>query len=92
MEKKESRITIRLNITELNLLKAKMVDAGYTSAGAFIRDSVATGRVKPKISSNIVVIAKELATLAGMIKGDRPKSELLDKVRAIASANAGGVV
>lgn len=92
MERKDSRITIRLNQSEIDQLKSKMADAGYTSAGAFIRDSVATGRVKPKISSNIVVIAKELATLAGMIKGDRPKSDLLEKVRAIASANAGGVL
>ncbi|MCK2116544.1 hypothetical protein MYW52_13630 [Pseudomonas juntendi] len=92
MEKKESRITIRLSQPEINLLKTKMEDAGYTSAGAFIRDSVATGKVRPKISSNIVVIAKELAALATMIKGDSPKSDLLDKVRAIASANAGGIV
>ncbi|MGA4453479.1 plasmid mobilization protein [Pseudomonas fortuita] len=92
MERKESRITIRLTQSEINLLKSKMAEAGYTSAGAFIRDSVATGKVKPKISTNIVVIAKELAALATMIKGGSPKSALLDKVRAIASANAGGVV
>ncbi|MNJ56358.1 hypothetical protein D3C77_519000 [compost metagenome] len=92
MEKKSNRITIRLTQTEINSLKAKMEDAGYTSAGAFIRDSVAIGKVKPKISSSIVVIAKELAALAAMIKGDSPKSDLLGKVRAIASANAGGVL
>lgn len=92
MEKKESRITIRLSNSEINLLKKKMEDAGYTSVGAFIRDFVAAGRVKPKISSSIVVISRELAALATMIKMDRPKSEILDKVRVIASANAGGVV
>ncbi|MEW5608619.1 plasmid mobilization protein [Pseudomonas juntendi] len=92
MKRKDCRITFRLTESEINQLKSKMADAGYTSAGAFIRDSVATGKVKPKISTSIVVIAKELAALAVMIKGDRPKSELLDKVRAIASANAGGVV
>lgn len=92
MERKDSRITIRLTQSEINQLKSKMADAGYTSAGAFIRDSVTTGKVKPKISTSIVIIAKELATLAAMIKGDSSKSELLDKVRVIASANAGGVV
>ncbi|MCO7057188.1 ribbon-helix-helix domain-containing protein [Pseudomonas juntendi] len=92
MKRKDCRITFRLTEPEINQLKSKMKEAGYTSASAFIRDSVVTGKVKPKISSNIVIIAKELATLAGMIKLDKPKSDLLEKVRAIASANAGGVV
>ncbi len=92
MEKKDSRITIRLTQSEINQLKAKMTDAGYSSAGAFIRDSIASGKVKPKISTNIVIIAKGLASLAAMIKAGKPQADLLSKVRDIAAANAGGVL
>ncbi len=92
MEKKDSRITIRLTKSEIELLKTKMKDAGYASAGAFIRDSVAAGKVKPKISTNIVIIAKGLASLAAMIKAGNPQADLLNKVREIAAANAGGVL
>jgi predicted DNA binding CopG/RHH family protein len=42
-QNKESRITLRLNKTELDTLNAKVAEAGYKSAGAFIRDFVANG-------------------------------------------------
>ncbi|WP_372029925.1 hypothetical protein [Pseudomonas kurunegalensis] len=90
-QKKESRITIRLSKSELEVLVAKMSQAGYKSAGAFIRDFVANGQVKPKLSSDVVQIARELMNLASMINAERPGSELLEKVKHIARINVGSV-
>ncbi|UUC20565.1 ribbon-helix-helix domain-containing protein [Pseudomonas asiatica] len=90
-QNKESRITIRLSKSELETLEAKMSQAGYKSAGAFIRDFVANGQVKPKLSSDVVQIARELMNLASMINAERPGSELLEKVKHIARINVGGV-
>ena len=90
-QKKESRITIRLSKSELEILESKMSQAGYTSAGAFIRDFVANGQVKPKLSGDVVQIARELMNLASMINAERPESELLEKVKHIARINVGGV-
>jgi hypothetical protein len=90
-QNKESRITLRLNKTELDTLNSKMAEAGYQSAGAFIRDYVANGQVKPKITQDVVQIARELINLASMINADRPGSELLEKVKYIAQVNLGGV-
>ncbi|MBS7842046.1 MULTISPECIES: plasmid mobilization protein [Pseudomonas] len=90
-QNKETRITFRLSKSELDTLNAKMVEAGYKSAGAFIRDYVANGQVKPKVTQNIVQIARELMNLASMINADRPGSELLEKVKYIAQVNFGGV-
>lgn len=92
MEKKNNRITIRLTKAELETLHAKVSDAGYKSAGAFIRDSVASGNVKAKIGVNVVIIAMELAALTKMIKAGQPANEILGKVRVIASVNAGGIL
>ena len=92
MEKKNNRITIRLTVSEMEQLKSKIVAAGYVSTGAFIRDTVASGNVKAKIGTGIVIIARELVSLSSMIKSDKPKSELLEKVRAISAVNAGGVL
>lgn len=89
-QKKESRITIRLSKSELEILEAKMSQAGYKSAGAFIRDFVANGQVKPKLSGDVVQIARELMNLASMINAERPESELLEKVKHIARINVGG--
>lgn len=91
MEKKNSRITIRLSQSEMDQLRCKVTAAGYGSAGAFIRDTVATGNIKTKIGINVVFIAIELVSLAAMIKADSPKTELLEKIRIISAANAGGV-
>lgn len=88
---KESRITIRLNENELETLNAKIAEAGYKSAGAFIRDYVANGQVKPKVTQDVVQIARELMNLASMINADRPGCELLEKVKFIAHVNLGGV-
>ena len=88
---KESRITIRLNENELETLNTKIAEAGYKSAGAFIRDYVANGQVKPKVTQDVVQIARELMNLASMINADRPGSELLEKVKYIAQVNLGGV-
>lgn len=90
-QNKDARITFRLNKIELDTLNAKMAEAGYKSAGAFIRDSVANGKVKPKVTHDVVQIAKELMNLASMINADRPGSELLEKVKYIAQVNLGGV-
>lgn len=90
-QKKETRITFRLNKSELDTLNAKMTEAGYKSASAFIRDFVASGQVKPKVTQDVVQIARELMNLASMINADRPGSELLEKVKYIAQVNLGGV-
>ncbi|WP_137163403.1 plasmid mobilization protein [Pseudomonas asiatica] len=89
-QNKESRITIRLSKSELEILESKMSQAGYKSAGAFIRDFVANGQVKPKLSGDVVQIARELMNLASMINAERPGSELLEKVKHIARINVGG--
>ena len=89
--KKEARINFRLNESELDALNAKVAEAGYKSAGAFIRDYVANGQVKPKVTQDVVQIARELMNLASMINADRPGCELLEKVKHIAQINLGGV-
>lgn len=89
--KKEARINFRLNESELEALNAKVAEAGYKSAGAFIRDYVANGQVKPKVTQDVVQIARELMNLASMINADRPGCELLEKVKHIAQINLGGV-
>lgn len=90
-QSKESRITFRLNKSEREMLDTKIAEAGYKSAGAFIRDFVATGQVKPKVGQDVVQIARELMNLASMINADRPGRELLEKVKYIAQVNLGGV-
>lgn len=90
-QSKESRITFRLNKPELEMLEAKITEAGYKSAGAFIRDFVANGQVKAKVGQDVVQIARELMSLASMISADRPGSELLEKVKYIAQVNLRGV-
>lgn len=90
-QKKDSRITIRLSKSEMEMLEGKMVDAGYKAAGAFIRDFVAAGAVKPKVGHDIVQIARELMSLASMINAEKTGSELLEKVKHIAKINVGGV-
>lgn len=90
-QKKESRITIRLSKSELKILETKMSQAGYQAAGAFIRDFVINNGVRPKISGDVVQIARELMNLASMINAERPGSELLEKVKHIARINVGGV-
>jgi hypothetical protein len=90
-QKKDARITIRFSKSELKSLDSKMAEAGYKAAGAFIRDFVANNNAKPKISADIVQIARELMNLASMINAEKPGSELLDKVKHIARINAGGV-
>ena len=90
-QSKESRITFRLNKSELEMLEAKITEAGYKSAGAFIRDFVANGQVKAKVGQDVVQIARELMSLASMINADRPGSELLEKVKYIAQVNLRGV-
>lgn len=90
-QNKETRITFRLNKSELDTLNSKMTEAGYKSAGAFIRDFVANGQVKPKVGQDVVQIARELMNLASMINADRPGCELLEKVKFIAQVNLGGV-
>lgn len=90
-QNKDSRVTIRLTKSELQILEAKMTEAGYKSASAFIRDFVASGQVQPKVTQDVVQIARELMNLASMINADRPGSELLEKVKYIAQVNLEGV-
>ena len=91
-QNKVSRITIRLTRSELETLEAKMSQAGYKAAGAFIRDFVIKNNVKPKLSGDVVQIARELMNLASMINADYPSATLLVKVKKIAQINAGGTV
>lgn len=90
-QNKDSRVTVRLTKSELKILEAKMTEAGYKSASAFIRGFVASGQVKPKVTQDVVQIARELMNLASMINADRPGSELLKKVKYIAQVNLEGV-
>ncbi|WP_217191295.1 ribbon-helix-helix domain-containing protein [Pseudomonas shirazica] len=90
-QNKDLRVTIRLTRSELQILEAKMTEAGYKSASAFIRDFVANGQVKPKVTQDVVQIARELMNLASMINSDRPGSELREKVKYIAQVNLEGV-
>lgn len=89
-QNKDSRITIRLTKSELETLEEKMSQAGYKAAGAFIRDFVVNNSVKPKISGDVVQIARELMNLASMINAEYPGAALLEKVKWIAQINAGG--
>lgn len=90
MDRKETRITIRLSAADVAKLESRMADAGYKSAGAFIRDFVAQNKLKPKISASTVSVARDLGTLATMIRAGAPIDELLEKIRVIALVNAGG--
>ena len=63
-QKKDARITIRLSKSDIDSLEYKMAEAGYKAAGAFIRDFVANGTVKPKVSNDVVQIARELMRAA----------------------------
>lgn len=89
-QKKDVRITIRLSQSDMELLEGKMSEAGYKVAGAFIRDFVANGVVKPKVGVEVVQIARELMNLASLINAERPNSEVLEKVKYIARINMGG--
>ncbi|RON15608.1 plasmid mobilization protein [Pseudomonas frederiksbergensis] len=89
-QKKDARITIRFSRPEMDILNSKITEAGYKSAGAFIRDYVAHGKVKPKVGVEVVQIARELMNLASLINAERPNSELLEKVKHIAHINMGG--
>lgn len=91
-QNKDSRVTIRLTKSELELLEAKMSQAGYKAAGTFIRDFVINNRVKPKISGDVVQIARDLMNLASMINAEYPGTALLKKVKRIAQINAGGAI
>jgi hypothetical protein len=89
-ERKDGTLIIRLSKTEREVIEAKVQEAGYKSAGAFVRDYIANCTPKTKVSSDVVQIARELMSLASMINAEKPGSELLDKVKLIAKINAGG--
>lgn len=91
-QNKDTRITIRLSKSEMASLESKISEAGYKAAGAFIRDFVANNKVKPKVGSDVVQIARELLSLTSMIKAEMPDCELLEKVKHIARINMGGHV
>ncbi len=86
---KDARITIRFSRPEMDILNSKITEVGYKSAGAFIRDYVAHGKIKPKVGVEVVQIARELMNLASLINAERPNSELLEKVKHIAHINMG---
>lgn len=92
MDKKEIRITIRLSAADVAKLESRMADAGYHSAGAFIRDFVARNKLKPKISASTVAVARELGTLATLIRTGAPVNDVLAAIRIVALVNAGGVL
>ncbi len=91
MDKKEIRITIRLSAADVAKLESRMANAGYHSAGAFIRDFVAQSKLKPKISASTVAVARELGNLATMIRTGTPITDVLAMIRTIALVNAGDV-
>ena len=90
-ENKDLRITVRFNKTQLDKLNTKVAEAGYKSPGPFLRDLAVNGQVKPKVTQDVVQIARELMNLASMSNADRPGCELLEKVKLIAQVNLGGV-
>ena len=90
-QKKDARITIRFSRPEMDILYSKITEAGYKSAGAFIRDYVANGKMKPKIGVEVVQIARELMHLASMINAEQSNIELLEQVKHIARINVGVV-
>ena len=81
------RITIRLSSADLAMLETRMADAGYESAGAFVRDFIANNKQKPKISASTVAVARELGTLAAMIRMGASIAVLLEQIRMVAFAN-----
>ena len=91
VEKKDARITIRFSRPEMDILYSKITEAGYKSAGAFIRDYVANGKMKPKVGVEVVQIARELMHLASMINAEQSNIELLEQVKHIARINVGVV-
>ena len=90
-QKKDARITIRFSRPEMDILNSKITEAGYKSAGAFIRDFVANGKMKPKVGVEVVQIARELMHLASMINAEQSNIELLEQVKHIARINVGVV-
>ena len=90
-QKKDARITIRFSRPEMDILYSKITEAGYKSAGAFIRDFVANGKMKPKVGVEVVQIARELMHLASMINAEQSNIELLEQVKHIARINVGVV-
>lgn len=90
-ERKEGTLIIRLSKSEREIIEAKVQEAGYKAAGAFVRDYIVNCQPKAKISPNVVQIARELMSLASMINAEKPSSELLEQVRLIARINDGGV-
>lgn len=92
MEKKDQRITIRLSRTEMAVLDARVIEAGYKSAGVFIRDFIVNKRPKNKVSSNVVMVARELMAVSALVNADAPKEQVLEKLRLAAQANTGGAV
>lgn len=92
MDKKDQRITIRLSRTEIALLDTLAAEAGYQSAGVFIRDFIVNKRPKKKISTNVVTVARELMAVSALVSADAPKEAVLEKLRAAAQANTRGAI
>lgn len=90
-ERKEGTLIVRLSKTEREIIEAKVQEAGYKAAGAFVRDYIVNCTPKAKINADVVQIARELMNLASMINAEKPGTELLDKVKHIARINDGGV-
>lgn len=91
-ERKEDTLIIRLSKSEREIIEAKVQEAGYKAAGAFVRDYIVNCTPKAKVGPDVVQIARELMSLASMINAEKPGSELLEKVKHIAKINVGGVV
>lgn len=88
-ERKEGTLIIRLTKSEREIIETKVQEAGYKAAGAFVRDFIVNCKPKTKVNADVVQIARELMNLASMINAEKPRPELLDKVRLIAKINAG---
>lgn len=89
---KDQRITIRLTQSELDALEKKIAEAGYKTAGAFIRDFVANLKPKAKVSGDVVLIARELMSLSALVNSSATTQEINRKIKEIDRINTGGAL
>lgn len=81
-QKKTGSIIVRVSEEERAIIDAKIAEAGYKSASAFIRDYLA--REKPKAKADIrpdaLEMQRQLMSLSSMISGNAGKHELMSKI------------
>lgn len=81
-QRKTGSIIVRVSEDERGIIDAKIAEAGYKSASAFIRDYLA--REKPKNKADIrpdsLEMQRQLMSLSNMINGGSSKHELMSKI------------